>query len=52
MEFIATSTTTIMSMFTQIIDTITGTPILALLFVGGTVLPIGFAIFKKFKRAS
>lgn len=50
MEWISTGATNVLSIFDVLLDTITSNPLLAMLFVGGTIIPIGFRIFKKFKR--
>lgn len=49
MEWITTATTTVMDTMSTVLDTITSTPILAVIFVGGTIIPLGLRIFKKFK---
>lgn len=51
MEWISTGATNVLSIFDVLLNTITSNPLLAMLFVGGTIIPIGFKIFKKFKRA-
>lgn len=51
MEWITTGAENVLSIFDTLLDTITKNPLLAMLFVGGTIIPIGFRIFKKFKRA-
>ncbi len=51
MEWITTGAESVLSIFDVLLDTITTNPLLAMLFVGGTIIPIGFRIFKKFKRA-
>ena len=51
MEWIGTGAQAVLSIFDSILDTITTNPLLAMLFVGGTIIPLGFRIFKKFKRA-
>lgn len=51
MEWITTGAENVLSIFDTLLDTITTNPLLAMLFVGGTIIPIGFRIFKKFKRA-
>lgn len=51
MEWISTGATNVLSIFDVLLDTITSNPLLSMLFVGGTIIPIGFKIFKKFKRA-
>lgn len=51
MEWISSGATAVLSIFDTLLDTITTNPILAMLFVGGTIIPLGFRIFKKFKRA-
>lgn len=51
MEWISTGASNVLSIFDVLLDTITTNPLLAMLFVGGTIIPIGFRIFKKFKRA-
>lgn len=51
MEWITTGAESMLSIFDTLLSTITSNPLLAMLFVGGTIIPIGFRIFKKFKRA-
>lgn len=51
MEWISTGAENVLSIFDVLLDTITTNSLLAMLFVGGTIIPIGFRIFKKFKRA-
>ena len=51
LEWITDGAEAVLSIFDVLLDTITGNPILAMLFVGGTIIPIGFRIFKKFKKA-
>lgn len=51
MEWITTGAENVLSIFDTLLNTITMNPLLAMLFVGGTIIPIGFRIFKKFKRA-
>ena len=51
MEWISTGASNILSIFDVLLDTITTNPLLAMLFVGGTVIPLGFAIFQHFKHA-
>lgn len=51
MEWISTGATNVLSIFDVLLNTITSNSLLAMLFVGGTIIPIGFKIFKKFKRA-
>ena len=51
MEWISTGAENVLSIFDVLLDTITTNRLLAMLFVGGTIIPIGFRIFKKFKRA-
>lgn len=50
MEWITTGAESVLSIFDTLLNKITTTPILAMLFVGGTVIPLGFRIFKKFKH--
>lgn len=50
MEWITTGAESVLSIFDTLLTKITTTPILAMLFVGGTVIPLGFKIFKKFKH--
>lgn len=51
MEWISTGASNILSIFDVLLDTITTNPLLAMLFVGGTVIPLGFTIFQHFKHA-
>ena len=51
MEWITTGAESVLTIFDTLLDTITTNPLLAMLFVGGTIIPLGFRIFKKFKRA-
>lgn len=51
MEWITTGAQNILTIFDTLLDTITGNPLLAMLFVGGTIIPLGFMIFEKFKHA-
>lgn len=51
MEWITTGAENVLSIFDTLLNTITTNSLLAMLFVGGTIIPIGFRIFKKFKRA-
>lgn len=51
MEWITTGAQNILTIFDTLLDTITGNPLLAMLFVGGTIIPLGFMIFHKFKNA-
>lgn len=51
MEWITTGATNVLSIFDTLLTTITTNSLLAMLFVGGTVIPLGFKIFRKFKRA-
>ena len=50
MDFVTTATTTIMDLVSTVLTKATEQPLFAVILVGGTVLPIGFKIFKKFKR--
>lgn len=50
MEFITTSATTVVDVMGTMIDAITTTPILALCFTAGTILPIGIGLFRKLKH--
>lgn len=51
MEWMTTAVTTCMTLFTTILDTITSNAVLSVIFAGGTLIPLGFKIFRKFKRA-
>lgn len=51
MEWISSGATAVLSIFDTLLDTIITNPILGMLFVGGTIIPLGFRIFRKFKRA-
>lgn len=51
-ESISTGTETFLGSTSKILDFITGNPLLVLLLVGGTVLPLGIWIFKKVKGAA
>ncbi len=50
MEAIMTGFDSCLSLFTKMLDVVTTHPILALIFAGGTLVPIGFGIFHNFKR--
>lgn len=51
MEWITTGAESVLSIFDTLLSTITSNALLAMLFVGGTIIPLGFKIFKKFKKA-
>lgn len=51
MEWITTGAENVLSIFDTLLNTITSNPLLGMLFVGGTIIPLGFMIFKKFKHA-
>lgn len=51
MEWITTGASNVLSIFDVLLDTITTNPLLAMLFVGGTIIPLGFGIFSHFKHA-
>lgn len=49
MEWLTTASTAITSLVESTIDLVTGNSILAILFAAGTILPVGFRVFKKLK---
>ena len=51
MEWIATGATNALSIFDTLLSVISTNQLLGMLFVGGTVIPLGFAIFSHFKHA-
>lgn len=51
MEWITSGAENILQIFDVLLDTITKNPLLAMLFVGGTIIPLGFSIFQHFKHA-
>lgn len=51
MEWITTGATNILSIFDTLLGVIETNPLLGMLFVGGTVIPLGFGIFSHFKHA-
>lgn len=52
MEAISTALTTVIGYVSTVLETITGNTILAVLFAGGTILPLAIRTFRRFKRAS
>lgn len=51
MEWITTGATNVLSIFDTLLGVIETNAVLGMLFVGGTVIPLGFGIFHHFKRA-
>lgn len=51
MEWITTGAENALKIFDTLLSTIETNPLLGMLFVGGTVIPLGFMIFHKFKNA-
>lgn len=51
-DSITSGSETFLAMTTDVIDFITQNPLLVLLLVGGTIVPLGIAIFRKVKRAA
>ena len=51
-DSITSGSETFLQMTTNVIDFITQNPLLVLLLVGGTIVPLGIAIFRKVKRAA
>ncbi len=49
---ITSGTTTFLGVVSSVLTFILGNPLLILLLVGGTVIPLGISLFKKVKRAS
>lgn len=49
MEWLTTATSGVLDVFSTVLSTITDTPILALLFAGGTIIPIGMNLLNRFK---
>lgn len=50
MEWVTTGMTNVTSVFTGIFDVIADNPVLALIFVGTTVVPLGFGMLQRFKH--
>lgn len=51
MEWLTTAVTGCLEVFSTVIDTITTTPVLALLFAGGTIIPMGIHLLSKTKHS-
>lgn len=52
MEWMTTALTTCTELFSTILTLVTDNPVMAVVFVGGTVVPVGFAIFRQAKRSA
>lgn len=50
MEWITTAVTTLMDLVGTILTEATEQPLFAVMLAGGTLIPLGFYVFKKFKR--
>lgn len=51
MEWFTTASATIVDIMEGLLTTITGNPLLALLFASSTIIPLGLKLLKKFKKA-
>ena len=51
MEWITTGATNILSIFDSLLGAIEKNSVLGMIFVGGTIIPIGFAILSRFKNS-
>lgn len=51
MEWLTTAVTGCLDIFSTTIGLISETPVLALLFAGGTIIPLGFGLFGKAKHS-
>jgi hypothetical protein len=51
-EWITTAITSCTSLFNGAIDMITGNALMAVLLVGGTLIPLGFRIFRSARRTA
>lgn len=49
-EWLTTASDAVLGVMSDVIDTITTTPVLAIVFVAGTIIPLGIGLFKKFRR--
>lgn len=52
MEWLTTALSTCTGFFTTVLGLITDTPVLAIIFVGGTIVPLAFRIFRNAKRSA
>ena len=51
MEWSTTAVTGCLDIFSSVIEVITTTPVLALLFAGGTVIPMGISLLGRTKNS-
>ena len=51
-DSIASGTETFLDMTTNVVSFITQNPLLVLLLVGGTIVPLGISIFRKVKKSA
>lgn len=51
MEWITTAATNVLSIFDSLLDAISKNSVLGMIFVGGTLIPIGFGILSRFKNS-
>lgn len=51
MEWLTTATTAVTTLVSGTLDTITTTPVLAMVFTGTVLMPIGIRLFRKLRRA-
>lgn len=51
MEWLTTAVTGCLDVFSNVIDVVTTTPVLALLFAGGTVIPMGIGLLSRTKHS-
>ena len=51
-EWFTSASTAATDLMTSMMNLITGNPVFAVLFVGGTLIPLGLKLFKKVKRSA
>ena len=51
MSWISGGAEAVLSIFDTLLGVIESNPLIGMLFVGGTIIPLGFGIFRRFKRA-
>ena len=51
MSWISDGAEAVLSIFDTLLGVIESNPLIGMLFVGGTIIPLGFGIFRRFKRA-
>lgn len=50
LTWITTGASNVLSVLDTVMNTITGNAFFAMILVGGTIIPLGIRIFRKFKR--